>query len=265
MLKSRILTVLVILPLFLAALWLLPNRYWTLLLIALLGVAAWEWCQLARFTPAWRWGWLGFMLLSCLALTFGEYLGALALPLYTIALLFWIVLAPFWRGRRWKVAHPAALAVVGAVVLLPLWAALAQLQRAPALSLLLLAIIWVADSAAYFVGRKFGTHKLAPAISPGKTWEGVAGALAGAAVYLELIRLAFPAASAPLHGFAGLATVLAIVLLGIEGDLFESWLKRQAGVKDSGSILPGHGGMLDRIDALTSSMPAAAFALMMLR
>ena len=126
-----------------------------------------------------------------------------------------------------------------------------------------MATVWIADTAAYFAGRAFGRRKLAPAISPGKTWEGVYGALAAVAAYALAL---WPAARraggfddsgiAPLAGWIAAALVLAA--LSVVGDLFESLLKRQAGVKDSGSILPGHGGILDRIDALLAAMPAAA-------
>ena len=126
-----------------------------------------------------------------------------------------------------------------------------------------MAIVWIADSAAYFTGRAFGRHKLAPRVSPGKTWEGVYGALVAVAIYaLALVPLAEAAGrSGGLNSWAIVVWVvcaLALVALSIEGDLFESLLKRNADVKDSGHLLPGHGGVLDRIDALLAAMPAAA-------
>jgi phosphatidate cytidylyltransferase len=126
--------------------------------------------------------------------------------------------------------------------------------------LALLGIVWIADSAAYFAGRGFGRRKLAPEISPGKTWEGVIGAGIAVAVYYALLRFAFAPATAWLGGAAGILLCGAITVMSIEGDLFESWMKRQAAMKDSGSLLPGHGGVLDRIDGLTASMPLAALA-----
>jgi phosphatidate cytidylyltransferase len=127
----------------------------------------------------------------------------------------------------------------------------------------MMAIVWIADTAAYFAGRRFGRRKLAPSISPGKTWEGVYGALAAVAIY-ALLLLPFAAAAGytrPLDAIAAAIWVgLALLLTGLSiiGDLFESQVKRQRGVKDSGGILPGHGGVLDRIDALTAAMPPAA-------
>jgi phosphatidate cytidylyltransferase len=156
--------------------------------------------------------------------------------------------------------------VVGWLVLLAAWVALVQLQaRSPWLALAAMAIVWVADIAAYFSGRAFGRRKLAPAISPGKTWEGVQGALAAVAVYaVALIPLAHAAGySRDVTLFAAIvwiALALALALLAVGGDLFESLLKRLAGVKDSGTLLPGHGGVLDRIDALLAALPAAALA-----
>jgi phosphatidate cytidylyltransferase len=126
-----------------------------------------------------------------------------------------------------------------------------------------MAIVWVADSAAYFAGRRFGKRKLAPAISPGKTWEGVYGALIAVAVYaLALLPFAegagYSAAIVPVSVIAWVALALALMSLSIVGDLFESQLKRNRGVKDSGKLLPGHGGVLDRIDALLAALPPAA-------
>jgi phosphatidate cytidylyltransferase len=150
------------------------------------------------------------------------------------------------------------------MILIGAWVAVVQLQAmSPATVLAAMATVWIADTAAYFAGRAFGKRKLAPAISPGKTWEGVYGALAAVAVYAIAL---WPAAqrAGGLHdaGATGLlgwiAAGLALAALSVVGDLFESLLKRQAGVKDSGRVLPGHGGVLDRIDALLAAMPAAA-------
>ena len=129
-------------------------------------------------------------------------------------------------------------------------------------------LVWMADIAAYFSGKKFGKHKLAPSISPGKTWEGVIGAVLGVSIYAVLAVVGAAQAKLiglpDLKGFAGLVLLSWLwVALSIIGDLFESAIKRQAGVKDSGTLLPGHGGVLDRIDAMTSTLPLAAFALLL--
>jgi len=126
-----------------------------------------------------------------------------------------------------------------------------------------MAIVWIADSAAYFAGRRFGKRKLAPSISPGKTWEGVYGALFAVGIYaLALLpfaeRAGYSEPLLPAVVVAWVALVLALAGVSIVGDLFESQLKRQRGVKDSGKLLPGHGGILDRIDALMAALPPAA-------
>jgi phosphatidate cytidylyltransferase len=140
-------------------------------------------------------------------------------------------------------------------VLLPALLAVVQLRQLGALALLaLMAIVWVADITAYFAGRAFGKRKLAPSISPGKTWAGAYGAVAGVVGY----GLA-ASAIVDLPGPAVLIPVLVVLtVLSIVGDLFESLLKRQADIKDSSNVLPGHGGVLDRIDSLTSTLPLIA-------
>ena len=148
--------------------------------------------------------------------------------------------------------------LVGLLVILPPWLALVQLRQAGALTLLaVMAIVWLADIAAYVFGRRFGKHKLAPTISPGKTWEGALGAAGAVVVYGFVLAPGLPAVLGA--NYALLFVVLVVVTaIGIIGDLFESLLKRQAGLKDSSNFLPGHGGVLDRIDSLTSTLPLAA-------
>ena len=146
------------------------------------------------------------------------------------------------------------LAVVGFIVIVPAALALAILEPAEVLAVLVL--VWIADTAAYFVGRAYGRRKLAPSISPGKTWEGAAGGVGGALIYAILLSLFGGRA-----WWAYLAIALVLAVLSIVGDLFESAAKRQAGVKDSGTTLPGHGGIMDRIDSATATLPICALLL----
>jgi phosphatidate cytidylyltransferase len=144
------------------------------------------------------------------------------------------------------------LGAAGFAVLVP--AGLAMATLGPLQVLLVLVLVWIADTVAYFVGRAWGRRKLAPAISPAKTWEGAAGGLFGALAYAII-------GGFWIQGIAWAPFLAAAALLGmvsIVGDLFESAAKRQAGVKDSGSLLPGHGGILDRIDSATAALPLAA-------
>jgi phosphatidate cytidylyltransferase len=125
----------------------------------------------------------------------------------------------------------------------------------------MMSLVWMADISAYFAGRKFGKTKLAPSISPGKTWEGVAGALLGVTVCVMLVWSFSPYSKQVVFLPSLLMASWCWVGLAVIGDLFESAIKRQAGIKDSGALLPGHGGLLDRIDALTSTLPLAALAI----
>jgi phosphatidate cytidylyltransferase len=156
--------------------------------------------------------------------------------------------------------------VLAVVLVLAAWFALMRFLSQGVLMLLsVLSLVWIADTAAYFVGRAFGRRKLAPHISPGKTWAGVAGAILAVLIVAFTIWQFVPAARIYSNDlFAAIGPAFALLLLAllvassIVGDLFESLLKRQAGVKDSGQLLPGHGGVLDRLDAMVPVLPSAA-------
>jgi phosphatidate cytidylyltransferase len=181
--------------------------------------------------------------------------------LFAASTLFWLILAPAWLRRGALRPGKALLAATGLFVLVP--TGLAALALPPNRLLLALGLVWTADTAAYLAGRAFGRHKLAPGISPGKTWEGVAGAAAATLIYAIICALPGAPLGAYVQG-AGWVPYLAVAMLlcavSIAGDLFESALKRQAGAKDSGTVFPGHGGVLDRIDSITSTLPIAALA-----
>jgi phosphatidate cytidylyltransferase len=273
MLSTRILTALALVPLVLAALFLLPPRGLGIALLVVTFIAAREWSQLAAFPVATQRLFIGGILVAGIALlalpAFGFDRGwptAVVLAGCGLSGLFWLLVAPAWVTQRWPTSGRGPMFVVGWIVLLGGWMALVELQaRSPWLVLAAMAIVWIADTAAYFAGRAFGRRKLAPAISPGKTWEGVYGALAAVALYaLLLLTLAAPTGLAgALDGpviLASIACALLITGISVIGDLFESLMKRHAGVKDSGNLLPGHGGVLDRIDALLAAMPLAALA-----
>lgn len=249
---TRILTALPLIAGFLAALYFASPLLWLALMAGVLCLGAMEWAGLARLSPVRGLLYAALMTLAGLALT--QYPGA-ATWAYGLSLLFWL-LAP-WLLRRGFTFQPRPLLLgLGALVLLPTYLAIVALREdSPGQLLALVGLVVVADSAAYFAGRRFGRHKLAPAISPGKTWEGVAGAALGVALYV----LALPPSAietAPL--LILLAAAWGLLALSIFGDLLESWIKRLAGVKDSGTLLPGHGGVLDRIDSLLAVLPAAA-------
>lgn len=266
-LRARVLTAAVLLVMLLSALFFAPAWLWSALMLGVTLYAAWEWAGIARLTPARRFGFTAASAAIALALLIAyprlgasaDVRGARLLPLFAVAGLFWLTIVPVWLMRRWR--RSISPEAVGWTVLMPTLAAMLFLRDlGPSVLLAVLGIVWIADTCAYFVGRKLGRHKLAPAISPGKTWEGVGGALLGVLVYVVALWSMQPGATSSLAllVFAGwVLTAFAII-----GDLFESWLKRVAGVKDSGRILPGHGGVLDRIDALTSTLPLAALLIL---
>lgn len=272
MLKQRVITAIILLVLFLAALFFLPKPAWVVLAMLMVMQGTSEWAQLAKLAgvAAQLYWWLTLLLIACLVWFDASHVFAqLLIPhlvLYVLSFVLWVVVVPLWMGRGWKVGNPWLMAVVGWLVLIPTGLALIDLRAySPWLLLGIMALVWVADSAAYFSGRRFGKRKLAPAISPGKTWEGVAGALFAVTLYVFLVWLF----SGYTHPYMFLPTLFIAawfwVALAVEGDLFESLIKRQAGVKDSGAILPGHGGLLDRIDALTPTLPLAALLMLWLK
>ena len=271
MLKTRALTAAVLLVGFGSALFFLPQPGWIVFCAALLGIAGWEWAALAALAGVTRSIYAAFLVLVFVSPLYAQGLAPSGLYgpvwVYGVSGLFWVFLAPLWIWRSAHVVSQAVLLAVGILVLVPACAALVDLRSGhPALLLALLGTVWISDSAAYFVGRRFGRRKLAPAISPGKTWEGVAGALVAVAVY----AFGWALLGAPETRWAGgmrtapglLAILLGLAVVGIIGDLFESLIKRQAGVKDSGKLLPGHGGLLDRIDAPVAMLPLAVLAFM---
>lgn len=260
MLKTRILTSLALAAGFLAALFLLPDVYWALLMLAFITIAFWEWGGMSGMGKPWRHVYTSLAMLCGVIVVLADDIGLLTLQpqvmFYSIlaATLFWLLAAPLWLMFRFNIRQPVILAFIGFVVLFPTWLALVSMRGiSPWLLLMVMAAVWIADSAAYFSGKRFGKHKLAPQISPGKTWEGVLGAWLAVTVYGLILCYSLSLTYWVIVGLFG------ITVLSIMGDLLESLVKRQAGVKDSGSLLPGHGGVLDRVDGLTSSLPLVMF------
>ena len=268
MLRSRVITAVILLLLFLLALFALPDAVWTVLMSVMALQGASEWSRLAKFTDRQAnafWGLTLVMLLGLIWFDAYHTLEQQALPhmlVYGVSAVLWLAIVPTWLLAGWKVEQPLLMALVGWAVLIPAWLAMLDLRGDHPWWLLgMVCLVWVADIAAYFTGRQFGKHKLAPSISPGKTWEGVLGAILGVSVYVT-VALSFSEYRISILP-ALLVASWCWVGLAVFGDLFESAIKRQAGVKDSGALLPGHGGLLDRIDALTSTLPLAALAILL--
>ena len=260
MLRTRVITALLLLLLLIPALLLLSSLLWQCAVLLVLMVAAWEWTRLARFTDKQMWAFVVLTgVVGGLLLMAGPGAARVA---YGVAFVFWLVFVPFMFMTARRPAGWLA-AITGWCVLLPFAFAVVDLRElGPWLLVSVMALVWVADIAAYFAGRAFGVHKLAPTISPGKTWEGVLGAIVASALYVEA-NLYFD--NPLLVGQPAWCVVLIaatpLTAVSILGDLFESAMKRAAGLKDSSNLLPGHGGVLDRIDSLTSTLPMAALLL----
>jgi phosphatidate cytidylyltransferase len=239
----------------LAALFLLPPLALELAVGLILLAAAHEWARLCGLARS-----AALVFAAAVALAFFALARAgPAAPVFAAAALFWIVLAPPWMWRGMRPGKAPWLAAAGFAVLVP--AGLAMVVLRPLEVLLVLLLVWIADTAAYFVGRAWGKRKLAPAISPGKSWEGAIGGVVGAAAYAIICANFIQGIAWP----AFLAAAVLLAMVSIVGDLFESAAKRQAGVKDSGTLLPGHGGILDRIDSATAVLPLAALLWPMIR
>lgn len=257
MLKQRILTALWLIPLALAGFFWLEGVAFALFVGAVVTLGAWEWAQLAGFNE--QRSRVLYAASVAAAVLLLAWLPALAMPVLWLALLWWcfalfLVLGYPASSVHWQ-AKPIRL-LIGFLLLVPAWQGLLLLKSWPhgnALILAVMLLVWTADSGAYFAGRALGKHKLAPLVSPGKSREGLYGGLL-ACLVLTVGALLWLDASARELCWALLACVI-VVLFSVLGDLTESMFKRSAGVKDSSNLLPGHGGILDRIDSLTAAIP----------
>lgn len=266
MLKSRVITAVILLVLLLLVLFVLPDGWWAGMVVLMVMQGTLEWSKLAKLTGKSAYIYSALTLIVALALVwFDAYHSEEEqlvphLAIYGISALLWLIIVPTWMIAAWRVENKLLMCLTGWAVLLPTGLAMLDLHAiSPWVLLLLMALVWIADIGAYFSGRRFGKHKLAPSISPGKTWEGVVGGMLGVSVYMLIIYAIIPIAALPFM----LVAAWWWVGLAVIGDLFESAIKRQADVKDSGNLLPGHGGLLDRIDALTSTLPLAAMVIML--
>lgn len=263
MLKARVATALVLLVALGSVVFLLPPPAVAAAFGVVAALAGWEWAGLMRIDPPGRVMFAGVVALFCWQ-TF--ILGESGFVLFwSAAAAFWLLLAVVWLRYRWTMVGNDFLGyALGLVLIVAAWAALVALHaRGPWFLVGVMATAWVADIAAYAAGRACGRHKLAPSISPGKTWEGVAGAVVGVLAYGLAVAAAagLLADSSALRLLGGALLLVVFTAISVVGDLFESLIKRQAGVKDSSGLLPGHGGVLDRIDSLLALLPVAALAL----
>ena len=250
----RVITAVVLLAVLVVVFFKLPKSAAAGLLGAFVLMAAWEWSGFLRVEQIPRRAAYVALILVLMALSLWLFPKWMPLwPLLSISLLWWAV-AFLWVLRYPTPIGTAGGALAGVLVLIPAWASLLTLlrndQHGPEYVLFVLAIVWAADIGAYFVGRRFGRVKLAPRVSPGKTWEGALGgviAAAGAAwVGARLLEL-------PVVFLVPVG--LSVAAISIVGDLTVSMFKRSSGLKDSGYLFPGHGGVLDRVDGVTAAVP----------
>lgn len=261
-LAQRIITALTLLPVVIWCVFFAPDASaFRIFAGAIVVVAAWEWAALMGWQqPAIRIAYAAAVMAVLFALAFMPEAGKLQLPLYGIAVLFWLGahrLVAGYPGNTARWAHAGLLVPAGFVLLVPAWLGLTTLHGiSPWWLMYLFLLVWGADTGAYFAGRAFGKNKLAPSVSPGKTIEGFFGGLALAMAVAVAVAFYRDLEGRRFIAFMGLAVLTA--LASVLGDLFESMVKRHAGIKDSGRIFPGHGGALDRIDSLTAAAPVFA-------
>jgi len=273
-LKQRVITGLVMATAVILAIVYLPVSGLMLLLAIVMLIASWEWANLSGFTsyPTQFCYLLFVALLLALLVHFGGLLSITTdwLPLRDVigaGCLWWAV------ALLWVKSYPASAVLwrsrwvrglMGLFTLIPAWLALVYLrsyEAGQALILILVAFVASADIGAYFSGKRWGKAKLAPNVSPGKSWAGFWGGLVASNIFAVAV---WYACGQPLLELAELLSIAPIVaVVSVLGDLLESMVKRQRGIKDSGKILPGHGGVLDRIDSLTAAAPVFALSLML--
>ncbi|WP_445010690.1 phosphatidate cytidylyltransferase [Vreelandella stevensii] len=259
MLKQRIITAAWLAPLVLAGLFGLQGGAFALFTAVVVLLGAWEWTNLAGVTqPSQRLGGVVGMAVLMALLWFSGAVYSVW-PLWLAAAgwllnLYWVTQYPA-AGQQWQSTTRRLL--MGVWVLLPCWVGFNVLRDSGAVWLLfVLLLVWSADIGAYFAGRRWGKRKLAPRVSPGKSWEGVLGGLAATCLLALLFALWQPLGVA--GGIALLLITAVVTLISVLGDLLESMLKRYRDIKDSSQLLPGHGGVLDRIDSLTAAIPIFA-------
>jgi phosphatidate cytidylyltransferase len=276
MLKQRLLTAFVLALIALGVILWLPASATALVLLALVLLGAWEWSAFPRFTQAWlRYAYLGcvaLLLVAAWLVTDQQRMDGAGLEILLLLAMAWWLVALAWVTLFPLRVSPWSAALAGIMVIVPAWTALARLvtnldptlaDNARALIIFLLLLVAAADAGAYFAGKRFGRVKLAPRVSPGKTWEGLLGGLATAGIIAALGAFYFkPRLNVEEAGF--LAVCAAVVVASVVGDLTESLFKRYAGLKDSGSAFPGHGGVMDRIDGVTAAAPIFVLGLIWL-
>jgi phosphatidate cytidylyltransferase len=269
MLKHRIITAAILIPIVIAVIFLLDARWFSMLLAVFVAIGAWEWAALSKLSekPRYLYSFFSVLILAGIYWVDNSFLYS---SIIFCGVIYWfiaIILILFYQNQRNLLPKSSpVLLLIGLLLLIPMWSSLTVLKSFSAngasLLMFLMLLIWGADSAAYFVGKKWGKRRLASRVSPGKTWEGtIAGIFAGIVITLCYVIVSNDKLS---HVLAFIGLSIVTVSLSVFGDLMESLAKREADIKDSGSILPGHGGVMDRIDSLTAASPIFVFGVIYL-
>lgn len=286
MLKQRIITAAILAPSAISAIFFLPMTYFAWLLLAIIAIGAWEWARFMGITnSAQR---IAYAVLPCALIAFIWYSLPIAQTWITLiglkqeitsllylSVIWWglaaILMLSYPKSNAFWANNKFIIALFGCLTLVPTWLAFMVLRtnnyamdefQGAQLLMYLFMLVWSADIGAYFVGKSMGKRKLMPNVSPGKTIEGFLGGVVCAAILTVVVGLSLDWSSEAF--IKALFVTVLITSISVLGDLTESMFKRQAGVKDSGSILPGHGGILDRIDSLTATAPVFALCYILL-
>lgn len=267
-LLARVLTSIFLIGALLVGMFMLPQWLWGLMLILPITMVAVEYSRLFGWDQKLRVGFLLTIVGLCLVPfllfdQFNELVSVIGMVISWAAVLFWMLLVPFLIRYRFQTKNYICNAVIGILVIAPAWFGMVGLHTYPYALLGVLVGVWLVDIAGYFIGREFGKIKLLPSVSPGKTREGVLGGFVSVCVYGLGLSLALEHVFTMAQWILFVIIVFAFTAIAVLGDLFESFLKRSSGVKDSGSILPGHGGMLDRVDSMTALLPFSFLVIQM--
>lgn len=269
MLRQRIITATLLIPLVVAAIFLFDTVWFSLLFALVAAIGAWEWAGLCKVSKIYQYGYSSLIVMVLIGLYLIDDNNFYNATIFC-GVIFWLVAVilvfSYQAQRNLLPKSPFLLLTMGFLLLIPMWVSLIVLKSesdtGPVLIMFLMLLIWGADTGAYFAGKKWGKHRLASRVSPGKTWEGsIAGVLSGIVITIAYVIVSNKDLNLGL-AFIGVSVVT--VSVSIIGDLMESMVKREANIKDSGSILPGHGGVMDRIDSLTAAAPVYVFGLVQL-
>jgi len=260
MLKHRIVTAAVLIPIVITVIYLPDPRWFSLFFAVFVALGAWEWAALCKFRDQFKYLY-SFLIVVILGALFWANNNNIYNAVIILGAVYWslaIFVVIFYQLKHNLLPKsPIALSLLGMILFIPMWSSLIYLKiniiNGSSLIMFLMLLVWSADTGAYFFGKKWGKRKLASVISPGKTWEGtIAGIVSG--MLVSFIYIYFSEAYS-----SQMLIIISIcfftILISVIGDLMESLVKREADIKDSGSILPGHGGVMDRIDSLTAAAP----------